>query len=198
MSGHTYKTARSLYVIETIMTASRKRPKTAVQLAKITGLSERAVRGYLRHLHKEEKIYVHSWSRTANKRGIAVPAYRPGSKPDCPKPEPLTSTEVVQRYRARAKASKNKDTGYHRAIRRADERKKQHHKRVLAAQVSDPFLRTAVANGLVDPGSVRPKVTPEERADMVKLRKRGMNIWDIAAKFGVHYDTARHHINKGK
>lgn len=189
---------RAKAVMREIESALARKPRTPRQLAKRLDLSLGRTRRYLRELSKLSRVHVTEWVRHNKKGARWEPLYDVGSKPDAPRPRPISPHAVVQAYRERARVDPKRYPGYHRAIRRTAERNRRLNQLALLKNIDDPMARMAVANGMADARQFTRTVTPEVVDQIVALRESGMTYQSIAFELGISRDTASHHYRKRK
>lgn len=184
--------------IERILVLLGGKSLTEPEICQQLHMSPLNLKMYLNHLREQGKVHISSWTRrpVAGMRPFPRPLYRAGSRRNAVKPKPKTDAEVARDYRKRVMANPEEYERGYRKIRaqraRQELRLRNQRMQELAAAGFDPHT-LGLVNGRVVIGNTRRTPTPDQLAEIIRLRDSGMYWKDVSAATGVPMSTARTH-----
>lgn len=183
--------------IERILQLIATRSLTAAEIRHALYMSETAMREYIRHLRDTRQIYIAGWTRDAvcGLRPMLRPKYRAGQRVDAPRPPAKPAAISNREYRQRVMDNPERYARAYNTIRMNDARSANRRRgeriRRLAAAGYGDATTLGMMQGRILIGERVKSPTPQQIAEIIRLRDAGTTWRRIAESVGVSEITAR-------
>lgn len=195
---NTFERSTSRRNIERLLQLIENRSMCLTEISQHLHMTREGLRPYIKYLREQRKIYISRWASEsvgtlpARRR----PYYKAGSRKDAPAPPPMERREIERAYYQRVVADPERYRMAHNNIRRQNARQtlKRRTERMRRMQESgfDPHAILLAGRRIV----VGKTPTPDQVAEIIRLRESGATWKEIVAKTGIKQTTARTHYRK--